>query len=114
MHAYLLGTTPFLPVPLLVQEELVVLVGYDGGGECPWTFESTTIGVASAKSVSTTESYDFLVVETHTPEDITQMLVSLGCVWQTSIGCAAGNILIGSSRSVWDNWALHFLNSDDA
>ena len=32
--------TPLFPVPLLIQEELVVFVRYDGWGECPRAFVS--------------------------------------------------------------------------
>jgi hypothetical protein len=70
--------------------------------------------VASAESVSAAEGDNLLVIETHTAEDISQVLVSLGSIWQASIGCAARNVLICSSRSVWDDWTLHFLYSYDA
>jgi hypothetical protein len=64
--------------------------------------------------MSSAEGDNLLVVEAHTAEDIAQMLVALGGIWQTSIGCAARDILICSSRSVWDDGALHFLDGDDA
>ena len=107
---YLLGTIPLLPVPLLVQEEGVVVVSHNSGGERPWTTESATISVASTKCMSTTQSYNFLVIKAHTVENVSQMFVALGRIWKTSIRRAGGDILVLSTRSVWNDGALHLLD----
>lgn len=110
---YLLGTVPLLPVPLLVHEELEELVGQDSGRECPWALEATSVTVASSEGVSTAQGNDLLVVEAHTVEDVAQVLVSLGCIWETSIRCASRHILVSSTRSVWDDGAVHLLDGAD-
>jgi hypothetical protein len=59
----LLRTTPLSPDPLLVEEQLEVVIGDRGGGEGPGSFETRAIRVAAAEGVSTGEGDDFLVVE---------------------------------------------------
>jgi hypothetical protein len=109
---YLLGTIPLLPVPLLVQEKLVVLVCHNCWGECPWTRETTSVGVAATQGVSTAQSNDLLVIEAHSVKNVSQVLVSLATIWEASIWCAGSNVLVQSAGSVWDGRALHFLNRD--
>ncbi len=59
----LLRAVPLFPDPLLVEEQLVVVISDRGGGEGPWPFETRTIRVAAAEGMSTGEGDDFLVVE---------------------------------------------------
>jgi len=111
--SYLLRTIPLLPVPLLVQEQLVVLVCHNSGGESPWAIKTTAISVATTKSMSTAQGNNFLVIEAHTIEDIPQVLVSLCGIWETSVWRASSNVLVHAAWSVWDGWALHLLDSTD-
>ena len=110
----LLRSIPLSPVPLFVQQELVVFVGDDGGGESPRTFEARAIGVAPSESVGTAQSDNLLVIEAHAAEDIAQVLVALGSIWQTSIGCARSHLLVESASPEWDGRTLHFLDGDDS
>ena len=64
--------------------------------------------------MGTAQSDDLLIVEAHTAKNITQVLVSLGGIWETSIRCACCDILIFSAWPVWNNWTLHLLDSDDS
>lgn len=107
---YLLRSLPVLPLPLFAQEQLIVLVGNDGWREGPWSLESTASGVATTQSVSSRKSNNLLVIETHSVEDVSQVLVSLGSIRETSIRCASSDILILSSWSVWNLGTHHLLN----
>jgi len=109
----LLRAVPLSRVPLLLKQKSVVIVGDNSWGECPWALESTSVGVATSKSVGTAESNNLLVIESHAAEDSSQMRLLLGGIWQTSIRSASRNILVLSTGSVWDNWALHFLDGTD-
>lgn len=111
--AYLLRTIPLLPLPLLVQQKSVVIIRHHGWGESPRSGEPTTIGMAASESMSTAESNDLLIIEAHSAEDISQVLVTLGRIGKTSIGCASSDVLIQATWTVWDGRALHFLNSAD-
>ncbi len=110
----LLRTIPLSPVPLLIQKKLEVFVGDDSGRKSPWALETGSICVASSESVSPAQSNNFLVIKSHTSEDVAQMLAALGSVWQTSVGCAGCHILVQSTRSVWNDRALHLLDGDDS
>jgi hypothetical protein len=69
--------------------------------------------VAASESMSSAKSDDLLVTEAHATKDGTEMVLLLGSVRKTSVWGAGGNILIGSSRAVWDDRALHFLDGAD-
>jgi hypothetical protein len=69
--------------------------------------------MASSKGVSATQSDDFLVIETHTIENVSKMFISFGTIRKTTIGSASGDIFIGSAGSPWNNWAAHFLNGSN-
>jgi hypothetical protein len=111
---YLLGTVPLLHAPLLVQEQFVVLICNHGGRKRPRPFKPASSRVAPPKGVSTAQCDNLLVVETHTIEDVSQVLVSLFSIWQTSVRCTSSNILVHSSWSVWDDGALHLLDCADS
>jgi hypothetical protein len=113
-YTYLLGTIPLLPVPLLVQKEFVVFVRDNSWAECPWSVESASSGVTSAKGVCTTQCDNLLVVETHAVENVSQVLVSLRSVGQTSVRCASSNVLVHTAWPIWDGRALHLLDCNDA
>ena len=51
------------PFSLLVKQERVEIVSESDGGERPGSFETRTISVASADSVCSDQSNDFLVAE---------------------------------------------------
>jgi hypothetical protein len=113
LGTYLLRTIPLLPVPLLVQEKLVVLVCHNRWGECPRARETTSVGMTTTQGVSTAQSNDLLVIEAHSVENVSQVLVSLATIWETSIRCAGSNVLVQSARSVWDGRTLHFLDCNN-
>jgi hypothetical protein len=69
--------------------------------------------VATTQGVSTAQCNDLLVIEAHSVENISQVLVSLASIWEASIRCAGSNILVQSAGSVWDGRALHFLDSNN-
>ena len=48
---------------LLIDQELVEVVGEGGRGESPWALKARAVNVAASDSVSTSESDNFLVVE---------------------------------------------------
>lgn len=83
-------------------------------GESPGTIETRTIGMTSTQSMSTTQSHDLLIIESHSIENISQMLVSLRRIRESSIGCAGCDVFVESAGSVWDGWTLHFLDCADA
>lgn len=112
-RAYLLGTVPLPPVPLLVQEQLVVLVGHDGRREGPRTIEAAAVGVAASEGVGAAQCDDLLVVEAHAIEDVAQVPVALAGVGEASVGCAGGHVLVSAAWSEWDGRALHLLDSHD-
>lgn len=64
----LLRPIPLFPDPLLIEEQLVVVIGHRDWGEGPWPFKSGAIRMTSTESVSTREGDDFLVIESNSPE----------------------------------------------
>jgi hypothetical protein len=63
--------------------------------------------------MSTAQSNDFLIIETHAAEDGAQVLVALRAIWETPIRCACGHFLVNSASTVWDDGTLHFLDGND-
>ena len=59
----LLRPVPFSPDPLLIAEQLEVVIGERGRRKGPWSFETRAIRMASTESVGTGESDNFLVIE---------------------------------------------------
>ena len=111
---YLLGAVPLLPLPLLVQQEGVVVVGEDGGGEGPGTLETAAIAMAAAEGVCSSERDDLLVVEAHAVEDASEVVLGLGSVRKTAVGSTGRNVLIGPAWAVGDLGAHHLLDGCDA
>lgn len=109
----LLGAVPLLPLPLLVEEELVVVVGQNGGGEGPGTIEAGAVGVAAAESVSTGKSNDLLVVEAHAVEDVAEMVLGLGGIGKTTIGSAGSDVTVLTAGAVGNLGAKHLLDGAD-
>lgn len=109
--AYLLGAVPLAPTPLLIKEQLVVLVGHNSGGEGPRALETAAVGVAASESVGTTQGHNLLVVETHAVEDVAQVLVALSSIGETSVGRAVDLLLVNAARSEGHRRALHLLDS---
>jgi hypothetical protein len=70
--------------------------------------------MAASKSMGTAQSNNLLIVEAHASEDVSQVLVTLRGIGETSIRGAGRDILILAARSVRDSWALHLLDGDDA
>lgn len=65
---------PLFPDPLLIEEQLIVVIGHRGWGEGPWPFIAAAIRMASTKSVSTSEGDDFLVIKSTILSQATQGL----------------------------------------
>jgi hypothetical protein len=105
---------PLPPYPLLLEEELVVVICQNGGRECPWSFEAGSIGVAAAEGVGTGEGNDFLVVETHSAEDGAEMVLFFRSIWETAIRGAKRQVAVRAAWAVWYHWALHLLEGADA
>ncbi len=70
--------------------------------------------MASAESVSTGQSDDILIIETHAAKDVTEVLAALGGVWETSVWGAGSDVLVSTAWAVWDGWAGHLLDGADA
>lgn len=109
----LLGAVPLLVLPLLLQQELVEVVGQHGGREGPRTLIARSVGVASANGVATAEGDNLAVVEAHAVEDVTQVLGALAGVGETAIGSASSSLTVTAARSVRDNGAVHLLDGAD-
>lgn len=109
----LLWTVPLLPLPGLLEEESVVVVGQDSWGESPRTLEAGAVSVAAAESVSTGKSNNLLVVKTHATEDAAEVVRALSGIWKTSVWGAGGDVLVLATWAVWDSWALHLLDGAD-
>lgn len=109
----LLGAVPLLPLPLLVEKELVVVVSHDGRGEGPGAVEAGAVGVAAAESVSTGKSNDLLIVEAHAVEDVAEMVLGLGGIRKTAVGSAGSDITVLATGAVGDLGALHLLDGAD-
>lgn len=110
----LLWSIPLLPLPALLQQKSVVIVGQDCWGESPWTLESRAISVAASQGMGAGQSNDLLVVEAHAAEDVAEVLGALGGIWETSVWSAGGDVLVGAAWTVWDCWAGHLLDGADA
>jgi len=74
-----------------------------------YSFESRSISVASSKSMGTEKSNNFLIIESHTIENITNMSCSLGSVRKATIGSASRHIFIRSTWSPGNLRTTHFL-----
>jgi hypothetical protein len=109
----LLRSVPLAPVPLLLYQKFVVVVGESGWRKGPGAIEARTIGVATSKGMSTGQCDDLLVVESHAVEDAANVVVTLGSVGKTTVWSAEGQVAIGAAWSPWDNWALHLLDGGD-
>jgi hypothetical protein len=70
----LLRPVPFSPDPLLIVEQLVVVIGERGRREGPWSFETRAIWMTSTESVGTGEGDNFLVIESTVESQETQSL----------------------------------------
>jgi len=89
----LLRSLPLSPNPFLLDptdqldftikwedvQEPEVLVREGGWGELPWSIEAGSISVTSTKGVGTGQSDDLLVVEAHSVENDSKMVLGLNC-----------------------------------
>ena len=110
----LLRTVPPPERPFLTQQQPEIIVRNHRWRERPGSFETRAIGVAAAEGVSTRKSDNLAVVETHAVEDGTQVRLLFGAVGKTPIGCARGDITVGTPWAPGDDGALHFLDGCDA
>jgi len=83
---------------------------YSNVAKDTYSLESRSVGMASAKSVGTAQSDNFLVTETHSVENIPDMFVSLRCIGKTTIGGTGRDIFIGTAGSPGDDRPAHFLD----
>ena len=109
----LVGAVPLLPLPLLVEEEVVEVVGQDSGGEGPGTLVAAAARVAPAESVGTGKGDDLLVVEAHAAEDSAEVLLLLGGVGEAAVGRAGGHVAVMAAGAEGDRGALHLLDGGD-
>ena len=110
----LLGAVPLLPLPLLAEEELVVVVGQDSGGEGPGAVITGAVSVAAAEGVGTSQSDNLLVVKSHAVEDVAEVVLALGGVGKTAVGGAGGDVLVTAAGTVGDLGSQHLLDGSNA
>jgi len=106
----LFRAVPLLPGPLLLQKQLVVVVGQSGGREGPGTVIARAVGVAATERMGTGQGDHFLVVEAHATEDGADVLLVLGSVRETAVGSAVRDVTVGAAGAVGDLGALHLLD----
>lgn len=97
---------------LINSQESEVLVTEGGRGELPGALKPRSIGMTSTHRVSSTQSYNLLIIETHSVEDESQVILSLGGIWKSSIW---GNVMfesVDSACSPWDSGSTGLLDGD--
>jgi len=104
---------PLLPLPLLLNQETVEVVGQNGRGEGPGTGKASPVSVAAAKGVGTGEGNDLLIIKAHTAEDLSEVGSALSSVGKTAIRSTGGRLTVRATRPVRNSRALHFLNGAD-
>lgn len=107
------ATYPFPVRPLLLEQELVVVVGESGGGKGPGTLEAGPVGVAAAESVSAGQGNNLAVVKAHAVEDGPQVAGTLGGVGKTAVGGAERHVAVGAARAPGNDGTLHLLEGAD-
>lgn len=110
----LLGSVPLLLIPSLLDKQPEELISEDSRAEIPRTVETRPVSVRAAQSVSTTQNDNLLVVEAHAVEHVADVAVALGAVGETTIRCAAGDVLVLAAGSPGDGGAAEFLDCGDA
>lgn len=105
---------PLLPLPRLLQQQRVEVVGQHRRAEGPRALEAGAVGVAAAQGVGAGQGDDFLVVESHASEDGAQVLVPLRGVGEAPVGGAGGDVSVGAAGAVGDGGAGHLLDGGDA
>lgn len=110
----LLGAVPLLVLPLLLKQQLEVVVGQGGGAECPGTREARAVRVAAAEGVGAGQSNHGAVVEAHASEDGADVARALAGVGQAAVGGTERDVAVGAACAVGDLGALHFLDGTDA
>lgn len=102
-------------LPLELQEQLEVLVAKACWVVNPSTLEATSIRVASTQIVSTTESNNLLVIESHAVEDVSQVVLCLSTIWKTSTRRKQRVVFeVAAPWFPWNVWSTHTFNRDDA
>lgn len=113
-HVLVLGRAlPLAPGPLVVEQEVVVLVGESNRREGPRSVVSRAVSVAASKSVSTGKSNNLLVVEAHTVEDVTEVVLALRGVGETAIGGLVDLETVNTSWAPGDDGAASLLDGTD-
>jgi hypothetical protein len=108
-----------------------VFVAEGGGGELPRSLESGSVSVtpathqrrlnriddpldSPAKGVSTAKSNNFLVVETHSVEDESEVILGLSGIGKSTVGQSIVVLeTICPARSPGDGWSTTFLDGTD-
>lgn len=70
--------------------------------------------MAASQGMCAAQCNNLTVVETHAPEDGTEVRLFLGAVGKTTVGCAHTDVPIRPAGPPGDNGALHFLDGADA
>jgi hypothetical protein len=110
----LLGAVPLLVGPLLLEQQLEVVVGHGGGREGPGPVVPRAIGVAAPERVGAGQRDHFLVGEAHAPEDGADVAAVFARVGEAPVRRTEADVPVGAPRAVGDLGALHFLDRGHA
>lgn len=106
----LLGAVPLLVSPLLLEKELVVVIGQGSGREGPGTVVAGTVSMAATEGMSTRQGDHGTVIKAHAAKDGANVAAALAGIGQTTIGSAEGDVTVGTASAVGDLRALHLLD----
>lgn len=70
--------------------------------------------MAPTEGVGPTESNHFLVVEAHSTENRTDVVLVFGSIWKAPIRRAEREVTVSTTRSPRNDRSLHFLNRCNA
>ena len=110
----LLRPVPLSEIPLLTQQQTIVIIAHDCRTEAPGSVETATIGVAAAERVGAAQSDNLAVVEAHAAEDGAEVFLLLGAVGKAAIRGAHADVAVLATGAPGDGGPLHFLNGADA
>lgn len=101
---------PLALTPLLVDEQLEIIVGEDRGAEVPRSLVARSVGVRTAQGVSTGQGHHLTVIKAHAAEDGADVVLVLGGIRQTPIGGAGRDVLVLTAGSPRDDGATKLLD----
>lgn len=107
-------TIPLLRLPLLLDEQTEELVGENSRAEVPRAIEAGAVGVGTSEGVSANERNNLAVIEAHTVEDVTDVLLLLAAVGEPAVRSAGAEVLVGPARPPGDGRATQLLDGAGA